>query len=57
MPPVVKQLHQRDVVTTPDVPLPALARGRAALTLEKCGLAALKLQERIDLFWRQVPLF
>ena len=37
--PVVKKLHQRDVVTTPDIPLPALARGRAALTLEKCGLA------------------
>ena len=36
--PVVKKLHQRDVVTTPDIPLPALARGRAALTLEKCGL-------------------
>ena len=37
--PEVKKLRQRDVVTTPDIPLPALARGRAALTLEKCGLA------------------
>ena len=33
--PVDKKLHRRDVVTT----LPALARGRAALTLEKRGLA------------------
>ena len=38
--PVVKKLQQRDVVTTPDIPLPALARGRAALTLENCVLAA-----------------
>ena len=37
--PVDKKLHRRDVVTTPDIALPALARGRAALTLEKCGLA------------------
>ena len=37
--PVVKKLRQVDVVATPDVPLPALARGRAAaLTLEKGGL-------------------
>ena len=33
--PVVKKLRQRDVVTSNDVPLLALARGRAALTLEK----------------------
>ena len=47
--PVVKKLRQVDVVATPDVPLPALARGRAAaLTLEKCGLAALCLQDPID---------
>ena len=37
--PVIKKLRQRDVVASPDTPRPVLARGRAALTLEKCGLA------------------